>query len=411
MIGDKFYSSEEEFKIPSRVKEALIDFKMPKDTELAVFWFENRDLLLTKYFKNRRNDEMLEFEATLRWLTPIGKACKDQLIEFLRQPNSHPFYGSATTKYRTRVRQLCLDSFKFIYNEQSYDLATFNRFLTLRFNDDKNDLSGISLSGINLHSLYLHDIDFSYASFNSCSIKYCWLSKLRFDLAVFNNSCFEGCEIQEKCSLRFTDLNDTQFSHVEFNSFFTSETITFKPVQYWYLVTCVLEAIQNTFYHDINYKNFRVFRHASFLGCDTSNLTLREDKYFKSYIDWYQYTMFQFGAGYRNKTKSQKFLHSLSVIATKSWSSYKVLGTFGLLIATIFAIAFYSMPVGSFKGYDGNFFSAFYYSVVTFTTLGYGDITPIASYAKLLVIIEVILGYITLGSFIFIIGHKVSDRY
>ena len=55
-------------------------------------------------------------------------------------------------------------------------------------------------------------------------------------------------------------------------------------------------------------------------------------------------------------------------------------------------------------------FSFFYYSIVTFTTLGFGDITPKTLTAEILVTIEVILGYIMLGGLISILANKLARR-
>jgi len=51
-----------------------------------------------------------------------------------------------------------------------------------------------------------------------------------------------------------------------------------------------------------------------------------------------------------------------------------------------------------------------YYSVVTFTTLGFGDISPKTPLATFLVMIEVVLGYIMLGGLISILSAKLARR-
>jgi uncharacterized protein YjbI with pentapeptide repeats len=65
-----------------------------------------------------------------------------------------------------------------------------------------------------------------------------------------------------------------------------------------------------------------------------------------------------------------------------------------------------------FKPREGGYtwFSFFYYSFVTYTTLGFGDITPIKWYSELLVTIEVILGYGSLGLLISIMANKLARR-
>jgi len=69
-------------------------------------------------------------------------------------------------------------------------------------------------------------------------------------------------------------------------------------------------------------------------------------------------------------------------------------------------------------GKEGNFktdlpfdwVTAVYYSIVTFTTLGFGDVTPISPIAMFCVTIEVILGYVMLGGLISIMATKLARR-
>ena len=51
-----------------------------------------------------------------------------------------------------------------------------------------------------------------------------------------------------------------------------------------------------------------------------------------------------------------------------------------------------------------------YYSIVTFTTLGFGDITPLNPWAAFWITIEVIFGYIMLGGLISIFANKLARR-
>jgi hypothetical protein len=51
-------------------------------------------------------------------------------------------------------------------------------------------------------------------------------------------------------------------------------------------------------------------------------------------------------------------------------------------------------------------FSHYYYSVVTFTTHGFGDIVPRELWAEVAVTLQVIMGYIMLGGLISIFATK-----
>ncbi|RMG11562.1 MAG: hypothetical protein D6731_15340 [Planctomycetota bacterium] len=54
--------------------------------------------------------------------------------------------------------------------------------------------------------------------------------------------------------------------------------------------------------------------------------------------------------------------------------------------------------------------TALYFSVVTMTTLGYGDVQPNSPLGQLLVMGQVVLGYLALGGLISIFGNKMSRR-
>ena len=83
-----------------------------------------------------------------------------------------------------------------------------------------------------------------------------------------------------------------------------------------------------------------------------------------------------------------------------------------LLLALLFAFLFWHLGSNSFdtEHLEFNFLNMFYYSVVTFTTLGFGDIIPKTTTAAMCVTIEVILGYVMLGGLITIFASKLSRR-
>ena len=57
-----------------------------------------------------------------------------------------------------------------------------------------------------------------------------------------------------------------------------------------------------------------------------------------------------------------------------------------------------------------NLLSSFYFSVVTLTTLGYGDVLPASLGAQVVVLFEVIMGYIMLGGLLSIFATKMGRR-
>lgn len=86
--------------------------------------------------------------------------------------------------------------------------------------------------------------------------------------------------------------------------------------------------------------------------------------------------------------------------------------TWSVLIALMFTVIYWIMGPESFamSHLQFNFPNLLYYSIVTFTTLGFGDISPQTTSAAFVVSIEVILGYVMLGGLISIFSGKLSRR-
>lgn len=83
-----------------------------------------------------------------------------------------------------------------------------------------------------------------------------------------------------------------------------------------------------------------------------------------------------------------------------------------LILAMLFALIYWLLGPHAFETRHLNFnlLTLFYYSVVTFTTLGFGDIIPKTTTAAMWVTVEVIIGYIMLGGLITIFASKLSRR-
>lgn len=70
---------------------------------------------------------------------------------------------------------------------------------------------------------------------------------------------------------------------------------------------------------------------------------------------------------------------------------------------------FHQVTVTDSNG-DLTFWKSFYFSIVTFTTLGFGDVVAANTSARILVTLEVIFGYIMLGGLISIFANKLASR-
>ena len=69
---------------------------------------------------------------------------------------------------------------------------------------------------------------------------------------------------------------------------------------------------------------------------------------------------------------------------------------------------FYLAAQGDPKTASDPFLRMLYFSVITVTTLGFGDITPVSSAARLAVSVEAILGVVLIGLFLNALGRRIG---
>ncbi|MDE5607867.1 MAG: potassium channel family protein [Muribaculaceae bacterium] len=100
------------------------------------------------------------------------------------------------------------------------------------------------------------------------------------------------------------------------------------------------------------------------------------------------------------------FFHVVSNVRPIAW-----IGLYVLLVP-VFAFIYNLLPDGQFRIPDGgttDFGSWLYYSIVTITTLGFGDYTPMGAGAQAVTAVEVMCGLIFLGFFLNAVGSMKSE--
>ena len=100
------------------------------------------------------------------------------------------------------------------------------------------------------------------------------------------------------------------------------------------------------------------------------------------------------------------FFHVVSNIRPVIW-----IGIY-LAVIPVFALFYDLLPITQFRVPDGaptGYGSWLYYSIVTITTLGFGDYTPAHIWAQLITAIEVIIGLALMGFFLNAVGSMKSE--
>lgn len=88
---------------------------------------------------------------------------------------------------------------------------------------------------------------------------------------------------------------------------------------------------------------------------------------------------------------------------------------YAFIIATIYGFIYlldmiYGWHIMDYSNSAQTWFTPFYYSVVTYTTLGFGDVTADSLFGEFFVISEVVLGYFTLGLLLAILANTIARR-
>jgi len=252
------------------------------------------------------------------------------------------------------------------------DLRGFDATLVLKehrkLGGDGRDTNPIlDLSYYHLEGARLTDLDLSFVN----------LSRAHLQKSTLRRVNFKGTSLS-KAHLEDADLRDVIFENTSLGN------IRYTEDGFWWRGTVLMEThLDNALYVDpvleryardqyylyvLKYKNRKspIFRLFFFLWWLTSN-------YGKSILLW------------------------------AFWS---------ILLAFCFAWKYFNLGPCAFEisNLQWNFETTLYYSVVTFTTLGFGDITPKTQLAAWWVATEVIVGYIMLGGLISIFATKMAKR-
>ncbi len=111
---------------------------------------------------------------------------------------------------------------------------------------------------------------------------------------------------------------------------------------------------------------------------------------------------------FRTQSKNHERLYRVWSITSDCGRSLSRWSLWTVLVAMIYAVLYTQVEI-DWGDYETPL-SPVYYSVVTFTTLGYGDVLPSSTAAQIMAMSEVILGYFSLGGMMSILSDKMARR-
>lgn len=113
-------------------------------------------------------------------------------------------------------------------------------------------------------------------------------------------------------------------------------------------------------------------------------------------------------AEFRSQSRTHEIAYKLWWVSSDCGRSLTRWTLWSVFIAGIFAGIYTQVDLD--YGAHETWLSPIYYSVVTFTTLGYGDVLPASVAAQIVAMVEVVLGYVALGGLLAILADKLARR-
>ena len=112
---------------------------------------------------------------------------------------------------------------------------------------------------------------------------------------------------------------------------------------------------------------------------------------------------------FRRQSKTTEAVYWVWWATSDCGRSFVRWGLLTAVLAAIFAVLYQFVEL-DLGGRPDNWMTTIYFSFVTLTTLGYGDIVPTSAVARIVALVEVIAGYMMLGGLLGIFANKMARR-
>ena len=297
------------------------------------------------------------------------------------------------------------------------------------------DLSGRDLTGMDLEHADLSGADLTGARLVGCNLRGALLEDAIIEGAQFLGADLTAANLSGARAAR-ANFGQAQLADaVLFNADLTGATLSHADLAKADMRVVQLEGARllnvNLAGADLSRANLRRadLTGASVAGAVVRNTDLHEAtvRGLRGYdtADWIGSGILgvDFAGAYmaRREIMDQNYLHEFRTRSRRHAIIYRIWwltsdcgrsvlrwGAWTVVLALLFALAYTTVDV-DFGDYPTSL-SPFYYSVVTLTTLGYGDVLPASLSAQILVIAQVILGYVMLGGLLSIFATRMGRR-
>ncbi len=296
-------------------------------------------------------------------LTDLDLSGYDFSYANLNQSNLTGTILSYSKFHKTSMEQTCLDECEFIGSDMSY--SNLNECSAKRCG-----LGGATLNHARVINADLSDATLSRSKLINTDFRASNLERARLSETDLSGAIFTRSKLL-KSDLKKSNVNKTNFELADMQG-------------------CRLLGIKN-------------FKKAKWIGADIRGLDLRGAYLVRRYIADENY-LYEF----KISSKFHKVIYLLWWASSDCGRSLFRWFIWLSCVMLIFAAIYSQVDID--YGPHKTFFSPVYFSIVTLTTLGYGDAIPSSLVAQIFVVLQAITGYMGLGGLLSILGNKMARR-
>ena len=283
------------------------------------------------------------------------------------------------------------------------------------------DLTGASLSESNFSQANLSGVNLSLAKIERCEFMGANLSGANLTDAISNFSGFGAANLSEanffdaqleqvtltRANLRGSDFRTANLRGTRIRDANLSNAIFINAN----LEECEFAGSSvkgadfgNADLKKASLKGLKDYQKANWIGTDIREIDFHGAYLIRRFIMDQNY-LYEF----RNQSKAHEFTYIIWLITSDCGRSFIRWAIFVASFTILFAILFSFVPM-DWGVHGDSFFAPLYFSVITITTLGYGDITPTTLIGEILSVIEVTIGYCSLGGLLSLFATKMGRR-
>lgn len=274
----------------------------------------------------------------------------------------------------------------------------------------KATLFKASLSGASFHQAQLEGTEFTGSDMTGASFEGASAKDAGFGMATAIDTTFFEADLRNatlsKSDFTGADLRCAKLSQVR------ARECDFSHATLDRSVLCAIDLeeanVAHASFDDVDLRGARLRRLYGFETAHWIGVDLRDIDFSGAYLVRRCIMDQNYIEEFKNRSRWSRLVHFVWWLTSDCGRSLFRWGVFTAAIALIFA-GLYSRATLDYGDYETSL-SPLYYSVVTLTTLGYGDVLPASKAAQILAMCQVVVGYVLLGGLLSIFANKMARR-